>query len=167
MQDLIKQMLKELFQIASSEGLKFIRESAVLALVRIVQAVRWLFLLNCTVIILCFLSALSLFHTLYLLAELWDHPVFIWTTPLKFCLTLSVLSIGTLAFIVREKVWVSIFGVDQLVDRFIQDQERSEAAQLQDEIEDIVERMVEAKLNEMTRKVKVKRKAKPKLDDEA
>lgn len=112
--------LHEFLQTLGSEGLRLTRIRAIGAGIRVIQAFRYVFLFHYFALMLSFLCSLSLFFTIYLVAtQLAEHHTLILTWPLGLCSGLLFSCTGLLFFALREKTWMNLFRIEELVDAAI------------------------------------------------
>ncbi len=82
-----------------------------------IQGLRLTLLLNYIIHIVCFLNAFSLFFGLYFLFVQFSEPANLKLTwPLGFCGGLFAITGMMLALTLREKTWIKIFHIEELVD---------------------------------------------------
>ena len=150
----LKQIFEEVFKLASLEGIRFVRIRAIAALIRFVQGLRLLILLQYIILIFCFLNAFSFFFGLYLVSvQLSERGFLNLTWPLGFCAGLFLLSFTVLWLSLREKTWLSMFRIEELVDSV----EREEACSSKVIDAEEIERIVEKVLREKFQKSKSRR----------
>jgi len=152
MSDFISQTLQELFNAAKDRGVDFLRLKALATGIRVIRGIRFLLLLNYIIIIMCSLCTLSFFYGLYLIAVAFsgNGPHYI-NWPAGLCGAIFLLSTGTLYLTLREKTWLKVFRIEEIVNEAIGGGEEHRSASPSvdyEEIAHIVEKVLDAKLKE-------------------
>ena len=146
-----ERILNAILAFAGRESLGMIRKRAISAGNGVVRGIRYSLLLHYLILIFCFLTALSFFAAFYLLSQqLSDTGGLHLTWSIYLCGLLFIFCSFVLFFTIREKTWLRVFQVEEIVDAVLGQRTPVESTLSRETVAKIVEETLERRFKELS-----------------
>ncbi len=149
MQDLVERYLAQLLEGTLGEGKRRLTLKAISMAIDALRGVRRLLMLQYTLMIACFLWAMSFFATGWMIAERWENSPLALTPPFVFSTGLLGAVTAVLLISVNDWLWIRATGLQKKKDELVRAGRKSEGngGMSREEMALMIGQVIEAKLD--------------------